>query len=431
MPEVPVLIRPMSDAKVLEVQIVENLQREDVHPLDEANGYRTLIERAAYDVAGIAEKVGKSASYIYQRLKLAELAPDAQKVFLEDRITFAHAIQIARLQPRDQHDALSVCTNKHDPASSRELSRWIGMNLHLDLNAVPFSKKDPNLLPEAGSCGLCPKRMGNSIVMFPDEIGKSDTCTDRECFRRKMDAHIAARLAELQARGPVLQLSGDFQKPYGTKPKPGILYECDYRKVEPKACPSAHTGLIVEGHNRGQVLTVCTDRKCKLHQRYRYDNAGELARRKRQQEEEKKRQRLNGRIVKAVLEKIRWPLAVAELRLMAREFFADIWHERRKEICQRNGVEPILRKPPSVAKDYEAAMTKHIDKLDESGCCRLLVEIALSRHVEIRDAAAPLMETAKRLKVDVEGLRQQVERESAAKAPKAAKKARKPERRKS
>jgi ParB family chromosome partitioning protein len=81
---IPAIVRDLSDDQVLEIQTIENLQREDVHPLDEALGYQALIDRAGYDVE--ASRQGRQEpSYIYQRLKLADLIEPVQKAFLEER----------------------------------------------------------------------------------------------------------------------------------------------------------------------------------------------------------------------------------------------------------------------------------------------------------------------------------------------------------
>src|SRR5690349_14605367 len=66
LPELPAIVRKMGDQEAMELQIVENLQREDVHPLDEANGYRALLDlkgedkKPVHTAASIAAKVGKS-----------------------------------------------------------------------------------------------------------------------------------------------------------------------------------------------------------------------------------------------------------------------------------------------------------------------------------------------------------------------------------
>lgn len=69
---IPALVREMSDAEVLEAQLVENLQRRDVHPIEEAEGYKRLLMLTdpTYTVEQIAAKVGKTPVYITTRLKL-------------------------------------------------------------------------------------------------------------------------------------------------------------------------------------------------------------------------------------------------------------------------------------------------------------------------------------------------------------------------
>ena len=71
--EVPVHCKQLTDSQVLEIQLIENLQREDVHPLEEALGYRQLLTMAGYTVQDIAAKVAKDESYVYRRLKLTDL----------------------------------------------------------------------------------------------------------------------------------------------------------------------------------------------------------------------------------------------------------------------------------------------------------------------------------------------------------------------
>ena len=108
---VPSLVRDMTDAEVLEIQLVENLQRSDLHPLEEAEGYRQLVA-AKYDVARIAERVGRSPKYVYDRIKLLDLTKEAQQAFLEGEFTAGHAVILARLKPADQKRAMD--TNERD-----------------------------------------------------------------------------------------------------------------------------------------------------------------------------------------------------------------------------------------------------------------------------------------------------------------------------
>jgi len=100
--QIPAVIRDLSDEEALELQVVENLQRSDLHPLEEAEGYRQLMATKHYDVARIAERVGRSIKYVYDRVKLLSLTKRAQVLFLDGKITAGHAVILAGLKPQDQ-----------------------------------------------------------------------------------------------------------------------------------------------------------------------------------------------------------------------------------------------------------------------------------------------------------------------------------------
>src|SRR5258707_11420570 len=76
---VPATVRELSDAECLEVQLIENLLRTDLHPFEEAQGFRALLDRegGAYTVEKISAKTAKAASFIANRLKLLDLAKPA------------------------------------------------------------------------------------------------------------------------------------------------------------------------------------------------------------------------------------------------------------------------------------------------------------------------------------------------------------------
>lgn len=103
---VPVVIRDLSDVAALELAVIENGQRDDVHPLDEAAGYDALMSAdRAYNAAVVAAKVGKSESYVYRRLKLLGLIPVLKRAFEADALTAAHAERLARLTADQQQRA--------------------------------------------------------------------------------------------------------------------------------------------------------------------------------------------------------------------------------------------------------------------------------------------------------------------------------------
>jgi ParB family chromosome partitioning protein len=106
----PVRVVKLTDAEAIEAQCVENLQREDIHPLEEALGFKSLLElgEPAYTIATIASRAGKSEAYVYGRIRLADLIPPVAEAFLKDQITIGHALLIAKLPASQQQEAFSA-----------------------------------------------------------------------------------------------------------------------------------------------------------------------------------------------------------------------------------------------------------------------------------------------------------------------------------
>ena len=105
---IPATVRELTDAECREIQLIENLQRADIHELDEGIGYRSLMELKPdfYTVETIASQVAKSPSYVKGRISLTDLIPAGQTAFYEGKLTVAHALELARLQRADQERAL-------------------------------------------------------------------------------------------------------------------------------------------------------------------------------------------------------------------------------------------------------------------------------------------------------------------------------------
>jgi len=89
--EVPVVLRELADREALEIAIVENVQRQDLSPLEEAEGYRRLLEEFSHTQEDLARAVGKSRSHIANMLRLLTLPPDVRQLLEEGKITAGHA----------------------------------------------------------------------------------------------------------------------------------------------------------------------------------------------------------------------------------------------------------------------------------------------------------------------------------------------------
>lgn len=211
---IPATIRELSDLQVIEMQVVENNQREGLHELIEAEGFDQL-RKPPHNLKAeqIAEKVGRSRRYVFNRLKLCDLCPEAANAFYDGDISATVAFQIARIPSHDtQRAALKALKPRDgDPVPTREAAEYIQQNFMLMLNKAPFDTKDAALCPKAGACGPCPKRTGNQKELF-DDIRSADVCTDPKCYAAKVDADIERRLAEARKAGRTVITGAEAKK---------------------------------------------------------------------------------------------------------------------------------------------------------------------------------------------------------------------------
>lgn len=89
--KIPVIVREFSDAEVLEIAIIENIQRADLNPVEEAVGYRQLMERFGHTQEKLSEALGKSRSHIANLLRLLNLPEDVQSYLISGQLSAGHA----------------------------------------------------------------------------------------------------------------------------------------------------------------------------------------------------------------------------------------------------------------------------------------------------------------------------------------------------
>src|ERR1019366_5552069 len=162
----------------------------------------------------------RSPVFVASRLKLTELSPVVVEAFYREEIGTGHALLLAKLQPAQQEDALSACYQEQYGSNNkskrtllpvRHLQQWIEHNILLELASAPFSKKDAQLVPEAGTCVDCPKRTGHNKLLFADMgTGQKDSCSDPKCYAAKLDAHIRQSIA---AKPKLVQISTGYGLP--------------------------------------------------------------------------------------------------------------------------------------------------------------------------------------------------------------------------
>jgi ParB family chromosome partitioning protein len=102
LPEVPVIVREADDRSVLELALIENLQRENLNPVEEAQGYSQLVEQFQLKQEEVATKVGKSRAVVANALRLLKLAPAIQESLRDGRLSVGHAKVILGLPNEKQ-----------------------------------------------------------------------------------------------------------------------------------------------------------------------------------------------------------------------------------------------------------------------------------------------------------------------------------------
>lgn len=218
---VPCLVKELTDEQALEIQVIENLQRADVHPLDEAEGFQKLIAGGKHTVETIAAKVGKSPTWVYQTLKLNDLIPELKDALWKEKLNRSAAVYICRYSPEQQKTVFKEDVRNNDIVSLKTMKATIERDQRL-LSSGPWKKDDATLLPAAGACNTCTKRTGASPSLFP-EAQKNDACIDTECFMKKLKAFAQRAVDEVEESGEkVVTVQGDYWAPIktGVGPKP-------------------------------------------------------------------------------------------------------------------------------------------------------------------------------------------------------------------
>lgn len=205
---IPAMVRALTDDQVLEIQIIENLQRDDLTELEEAEGYEALMQHSGLSVDAVGAKIGKSRSYVYGRLKLLELGPDGREALRQGRMDASHALLIARipdtkLQAQAVQDIAADASGENAARSYRQAKRLVRTHYMLKLSEAPFDIQDTTLVPASGSCTTCPKRTGADPDLFADVEGE-DLCIDPPCHQAKRDALAARTKREAHQRGQIV-----------------------------------------------------------------------------------------------------------------------------------------------------------------------------------------------------------------------------------
>ncbi len=146
--KIPVVVKEVSDDKLLELALVENIQREELNPIEEARAYRKLIDNVGLTQERVAERVGKERSLIATSLRLLKLPNDILKLIEEDKLSAGHgrALLLAddvAIQRKIARTAISGNLSVRE--TERVIKRSISDSKSDNKPNTPKPVKDPNV----------------------------------------------------------------------------------------------------------------------------------------------------------------------------------------------------------------------------------------------------------------------------------------------
>ena len=410
--EIPAQVRSMSDDEALSLQIIENLQREDLHPLDEAESFRRLREVMGITVREMAQRVAKDARYVARRLSLTNLIEEGREDFRKERITLAHSLEICRLAPEIQIAALTACyetktvesreeaggydyvADKAKPARHvRYLQDWLMRNVHLNLQTARFQLDDARLREDGLTCVNCPQRTGRDRLLFAD-IKSGDTCLNPLCFQAKLQQFVQITKAEVEAKQskPAALISTYYGSNAGMEETLGVD---QYQVLEKKAdrCEFAEKAVTADGTDVGKVRWICREADCKDHlgrirEPRQYSSSVPSGTTSPEQRHERKQELYDLKVDEVVRKRVMaeaiktfdWPLDRAYLNEAVKEFFRRIPSSDQQTICEVFG----WSEQKNLRFDDEAVL-KELTQLDEHQLAQFLMLCSFAHYGANRD----------------------------------------------
>jgi ParB family chromosome partitioning protein len=114
MATIPALVEDIDDSTALEISIIENLQREDISPLDEAVMYDRMIKEHGYSIRRLADKLGKDKGYLENRLRLADAPPEVRELVSLRKDTLSHAYELMKVADPKKRKKLAEAVARNE-----------------------------------------------------------------------------------------------------------------------------------------------------------------------------------------------------------------------------------------------------------------------------------------------------------------------------
>lgn len=209
---IPASIRQLTDQQAMELMVTENLQRKDVHPMEEADAFKFMMDNMFYTVPDIAAKIGKPEPFVNRRLQLLNLTEDLVKIFRTEELPVGHAELLSRLEPVDQqmwHDKKYAGPQYNAGAGTlKELKSWLKDYTATELSKAPFDIAEEGIgTIRSIACTNCPNNTAVMNLLFPDSP-ENAICTFKACYRDKCEQNLVRQL-EIALSDPEMVLVYD------------------------------------------------------------------------------------------------------------------------------------------------------------------------------------------------------------------------------
>ena len=203
MSEIPCIVREATDEQAYDLSISENLQREDVPPMEAAEAYKRLIATKRYDIASLAVAYGKSEKSIYQMLKLCDLIPGIAELVRAGKLTASAGIVISKYDKKMQADILK------DRLGEDGRGEWCSISAGVLEGKIQscYTNNLENYLFDKTACLKCPHNSTNFDLFA--EGGGCGRCTNKKCLSDKQTAYLVTEAQAVALADPKLVFIGE------------------------------------------------------------------------------------------------------------------------------------------------------------------------------------------------------------------------------
>jgi ParB family chromosome partitioning protein len=165
----PAIVRDVPEDSLLEVALIENIQREDLNPIDEATAYRTLIQDLGLTQQEVAERVGKQRATIANMIRMLALPEAVQEMVRNGEIATGHAKAVASLDAPDAQEELArrIVKDRLSVRQAERLVEWVGKQ-ESPKKSKSAPRRDPNIVAAEESLQ---KAIGTKVRIFQGRKG--------------------------------------------------------------------------------------------------------------------------------------------------------------------------------------------------------------------------------------------------------------------